>query len=598
MRFLPFVTVAAVVLSFAAPGPAEPQTPAQAAVRSAREAQRRFEAERIRSSPENPAPGGASCDEIIGRICHDDQEGGDWYPGPESPRIVDARSALIAELERSAESAPDDPWILGQRVVYLGEAGQWERADSVARDACVRIGGRDDAQPKAWCGALDGLALHAMGRFVDAERAFRAAIARMDSTRARVWLDPEPWLDAVGRSWWKRTPVLERPARATLVWFLADPLLLVPGNEALTESWARRTLAEARASAANGYGLSWGSDLEELMLRFGAEVGWERAAARPLEAGPLVGIGHHHPEGRPLFPGGRVLLDPAATGARDWIPDLRTMRSGYAPPYASVVLPSAGQLAIFPRGDGFVLVGAHALPEDTTYHAKHDHPLRKEVRSRWRGQPTEAGLFLIPVDPDSMGHRAALASRTVATEEASLLLEAPAGTWVASLEILAPEQRRAGRTRMGVTYAASPSDVPTLSDLLLVDSALADGSVLADAAARARPRDWLVSGERLAIAWELFGLGYGTGSLSYRLSVERADVGFLRRAGGRLGLLRPPFSQSLEWQEPSPDRPGVVLRSVEIELPRADPGLYRVRLEVGISGRTPLIRERMVEIRP
>ena len=598
VRFVPVVVVALMTGQLV---PLAGQTSPAAALAVAREAQRRFERERIAWSPENRAGRGVICDEIIGRICHDGREGGDWYPGPEDAHIGAARDTLLGALGRAAAAAPDDPWILGQRVFNLGEAGQWERADSLATAACAQVEGRGNARsdpegalpPGVWCRALEGLALHGLGRYVEAEQAFRAALAGMDPTDAEEWLDPEPDLDVDGRSWLKGLSESARRDRAALVWSLADPLLLVPGNDALTEFLARRTLALARASSRSAYGLTWGSDLEELMLRYGTEVGWERVASRPLESGPLSGIGHHHPESRPLLPGGSVLRDPAASDEIDWFPDLRSARSGYAPPYAAVVLPGEGQLALFPRGDRFVLVGAHKLPDDTTYHAKHDHASRAVVLVPWRGLASEAGLFLTPVDGGPV-----LASRSAGNEEGSLMVEAPAGRWMASLEVFAPEQRRAGRTRLGVAYAGSPPDVPTLSDLLLVAEALPDGATLEDAAARARPRSWLAAGERVAIAWELFGAGDRVGSLTYRLWVEKAQGGLLRSFGRRLGLIGAPANRSLEWEEPGGEGPRPLLRSIEIELPRVEPGDYRIHLEVGMRGRTLLVREKAVTIRP
>ena len=559
---------------------------AQTTVSDAHDAQRRFEINRVRWLPATASLRYGPCDQVLGRFCLRDDEGDDWYPGPEDPRIVRAREELLDVL--AAAGTLGDPWILGQRVVYLGEAGRWDEARSLAAAAC---GG---GEGNGWCRALEGLALHALGRFPESESAFRRALARMDAERVRVWNDPEPLLDSEGRAWWRSLSEAVRPDRANLVWALADPFLLVPGNDGLTEFWSRWTMAEIRAGARNAYGMAWGSDLEQLTVRYGWEVGWEREEARPL--GPRTGgavVGRHHPESRPLLPGGAVFQDPAVASEQTWIPDASRLRSGYAPAYAPIVLPGAGQLAIFPRGDRFVLVGALALPEDTTFHAKHVHPDREQASPPWQGRASEVGLFLIPVD----GQGTTLAVGAVGREQGGFTLEAPAGRWVASLEVVAPEQRRAGRTRMGVVVAATSSRQATLSDLLLLDTALPEGASLEDAAARALPRDWLVHGERLAIAWELFGLGYGMESLSYRLTVEKTDRGLLRRAGRWLRILGSPRVRRVEWEEPGPERLGPALRSVEVDLPELDPGSYEVRLEVRGPQGAPLVRTRAVEVR-
>ena len=368
----------------------------------------------------------------------------------------------------------------------------------------------------------------------------------------------------------------------------------MPGNDGLTEFWSRWTVAEVREDARNTYGMSWGSDLEELTVRYGWELGWEREEARPL--GPRTGgavVGRHHPESKPLLPGGRVFRDPSGSTEQSWIPNARRLQSGYAPAYAPIVLPGMGQLAIFPRGDRFALVGAIALPEDTTFHFAHAHPGRQDASPPWQGRAREAGLVLMPLD----GQGTALAVRSSGREQGGFMLEAPAGRWVASLEVMAPEKRRAGRTRKGVVVTSALPGEATLSDLLLVEKVLPDGASLDEASGLVLPRSWLAQGERLAIAWELFGLGDGQESLSYRLTVEKVDAGLLRRAGRWLRILGSPRIRRVEWEETGPERRGPLLRSVEVDLPDLDPGSYEVRLEVLRSLGAPLVRTLTVEIK-
>ena len=567
---------------------ASPEPDTDAGLRSARDAQRRFERERVRWFPVTRSWGGGDCDEVLGRMCLHHREGSDWYSTPEDPRIGAARDELLAELAGAAAHSPDDDWILGQRVFYLGEAGRWEEAAALAARCAV-------AEQDGWCGALKGLAYHVLGRFPEAEQAFRRALARMPAEERAHWLDLRPLLDAAGRGWWNSLAPGERTTSAALFWTLADPLLLMPGNDRLTEHWARLTVARTRDDARNPYGMSWGWDLEELLVRYGWEVGWEREEPRtlnPLATGAVVG--HWDPESRPLLPPPAALQDPARAPPEAWIPSGRWPRTAYAPPYAPVLLPgAAGQFALFPRGDRFVLVGAYALPEDTTYHARHDHPDRERVPPRWRDQPSEAGLFLLPADSE----REPVSVRRVGREQGALLLEAPAGQWMASLEVLAPSKRRAGRTRAGVDVPARPADLASLSDLLLIEGGVEAGESIVEAAERALPRVSLAPGERIAFAWELFGLGYRPEQIAYRLTVERADPGLLWRAGQWLGLLGPARVQQIEWEEPGPERPGPALRGVELEIPDVVPGWYVVRLEVRTAGRDPLVRELRVELR-
>ena len=91
---------------------------------------------------------------------------------------------------------------------------------------------------------------------------------------------------------------------------LADPLYLVPGNDRLAAHYARKTSIRIREQAANPYGLDWERDLEQLVIRYGNEVGWERGQGDP-GAGGLVGdtrhiIGRQHPRESPVRPSAAV----------------------------------------------------------------------------------------------------------------------------------------------------------------------------------------------------------------------------------------------------------------------------------------------------
>ena len=139
------------------------------------------------------------------------------------------------------------------------------------------------------------------------------------------------------------------------VWHLADPLYLVDGNDRLTAHYARWTVATLRDRARNPFHISWGRDLDELTVRHGWELGWERSASRSFTSVENV-IGHKHPEGRDYLPSGRALQDPVAASVEVLSPGKVRPRSLYAPRYAPVLLPMEGQLAVFPRGTRMAIV--------------------------------------------------------------------------------------------------------------------------------------------------------------------------------------------------------------------------------------------------
>jgi len=547
----------------------------------ARQEQARFERWRARALPGIWGSSGGPCDEQVGRFCTWYDEG-DWMPDPESAEVVNRRDALIAYLDSVQDLVPGDDWILGQRVWYRAEAGRWEDAVRVARD-CAR-------GTPWWCHALEGLALHGLGRYEMAEEAFAASLGEMDPERAARWRVPKRALDRDAREFLEREA--DNPFSLDWMWTLADPLFLVAGNDRKTSHYARWTVSTLKERARNPFQISWGRDLEELTVRHGWEIGWERKRSTGLDSREVI-VGHKHPEGRDFMPPGRALEDPAGSGPDALRADRSRPRSLYAPMYAPVLLPMEAQVAVFPRGDAFAVVATHFLPVDTTWHRRGPDQRPWMQPGEAEGAPVRSGLYLVPAPGSGDGGSAGVgglihATVRVGSPEGALVVEAPAGSWVLSVEAWSPPERRAGRLRRGLRYASVPPDVLTLSDLLLVRGGGGDPPTLEDAAARALPRPELRPGESLAVAWELRGLGWAPETIAYALSVERADRSLLRRLGEGVGLFDRNRPLSLEWEEPGPVTPRAVLRALDLALPTLEGGAFDVRLEVRVSGRSPL----------
>jgi hypothetical protein len=529
---------------------------------------------------------GTDCDEQVGRICLRYDEGGDWWPSAEDPRIVAARHELLGTLAEAAGVRPDDRWILGQRVHYLAESGAWSDAEALARP-CVQ----DDPE---WCGALLGLALHGQGRTIESERAFRDALASMEDAERRRWLDPAVVLDGAARGYLDDLADSgpERWAEGMeRVWRLSDPLYLVDGNDRLAEHWSRLTVARLRQGVTNPYGLRWGRDLEEVLVRYGWEVGWDRVLDFTGALGTGV-VGHHHPESRVYIPPGDVLRDPAGSAKEGWRLSPARPRDGYAPAYAPVILPADGEVLRFPRGDRLVVVAAFGVPEDTAHHGPHGHPPFAPPE-RYRGAAAQAGFFLVPLAGGST-----LEVRRDGAAPGALLLEAAAASYVASTEIWVPERGFAGRVRHGVRGLPLPLDVPTLSDLVLLERALPDSVPLELAVREIRAAGVVSPGDTLAVGWEIHGLGWRSDELSYRLSVFRTDVGFFNRLGDWLGISEPAAPLRLSWEEPGPDRPGPRFRTVTLQIPPLERGEYVLRLELSTDAGATLASERALRVAP
>jgi hypothetical protein len=545
----------------------------------ARSAQAQFERARIRFLPLTAEPFGGDCDEIVGRLCTTYGEG-EWYPLPEDPQIAGLRSELIAELDSLQRLVPESDWILGQRVWYRAEHGAWDEARRTA-ESCGRA-------RRWWCDALAGFALHGDGAYAQAEARFSAALAGMDPADARRWRVPRWPVDGAVRDRIADLPADsgEELVLLSRLWALADPLYLVEGNDRLTAHYARWTVARLRDRARNPFRLSWGDDLEQLTVRHGWELGWERRPARDFSRLDDV-VGHKHPEGRDYLPPGDVLERPESATPDDLRADRSRPRSLYAPEYAPVLLPMDAQIAAFPRGPTTVWVSTYTLPEDTTYHVDHDHPRPWMEPGDQAEASDRIGLFAYsPVDGTVDGVQRS------GRVDGALMLEVETGPYVLSAESFSPSRRRAGRFRTGMPERLAPPDIATLSDILMLASDGGDRTTLEDALDSALPAPSLRPGQPFAIGWEVSGLGFRPETMEFEVSVERTDRSFFGRIGGFLGISDRPQPLALSWQEPGPSEPGPVFRSLSLDIPELQEGEYEVRLVLRTIGRSDAVTTR------
>lgn len=557
----------------------------------ARRAQARFERRRVPLLPATaPAGGGTSCDEHLGRMCLSFGGGSDWERPPEHERIGELRAELLEVLGRAGRTLPGDDWIVGQRVHYLGyEEGRWSEAEAAAR-AC---GGT-----RWWCDALLAYVLHRRGEPRAADSVAARALRTMPHDVRERWTDPEPLLDREAAGLYGE--LSDSGAAATRafrdrLWTLADPLYLVPGNDRRTEHFARHVEARIRSEARNPYNLRWGWDLAELTLRYGSEYGWERERPRwnPHEATNVVG--RFHPRSRGLLPPGAVIRDPAALEPGAWTVDEHRARSRHAPSYAPRIHALDPQVAVFRRGDSLLVVAAWEVPPSRDFEMD---PLTSPPSEGYR-----SGLFLAGAPPlDSLVRGAAGGTELTGDTAASarrghLATRAPAGRWLLSVETLHPGERRAWRARMGLVREPIPRGIVALSDLLLLEPGTA-GPTLEEIIPRALPDARAPADRRLGLAWEVYGLTGLEGELRFRATVGRDDPGLLRRAGEWLRLVDPDPPVVVSWSEPAPDRPGPLLRTVDLDLSALGPGEYEIRLELDLRGRTPVTARRTVRVEP
>jgi hypothetical protein len=528
-----------------------------AARRDARTAQAAFERLRLRHLPWTQKIGAGVCDEHIGRFCltYDDRSD-EYTPPPEEPALARARDELIRRLDDAALRSPRDGWVAAQRVRYLVEA----RRAGEAHDAARAFAGE-----AWWRAALMGYALHAAGDHPAAEAAFAAAMETMPDEERRRWTDLAPVLEGSDARELRRMAGPEREAAARRLWWLADPFWMDEGNDRLTEHLARLVADELQERARNVEGLSWGSDLREILLRFGEPAGWERMREWPGVAAPPSLVTHHASPAWEFLPRlSAARGDPAAIPAGAWRLDDRAAPTTYRPWGAKAFAPLEHQLAAFRREDGVEVVAAFALGPDSL-------PPTPDV---------EAALVLARDESSPP----AVAGGRFGSERGVIRMRTAPEAGVVSVEARERTSRRAARARYGVDLTRhANAEGLALSDVLLLADPSARPATLDEAAAGARAGTAARPGERLALFWELYGAEGEADTLTYTLSLAPA---------GRRGAA----PVRMRWRAGSGGA-AVQPRALGVALPvRLRPGPYRLELTVRAGGRAATaMREITVE---
>ncbi|NIP59651.1 MAG: hypothetical protein GWM92_15100, partial [Gemmatimonadetes bacterium] len=194
------------------------------------------------------------------------------------------------------------------------------------------------------------------------------------------------------------------------------------------------------------------------MVRYGSELGWERTRPSAASLAQAAVVGHHHPESRQYVPPGEVFADPTGVAAEGWSLETERPRSAYAPSYAPRMAALPFQVGRFRRGDTLVVAAGFALPDSTPSRIAPAAPGRTHSPSA-RGFPNpspespglpsgppEAGLILLSSD----GSRVARA-RVRGRSSGAAAVRAPAGRYLASVEVWSPGDARAARGRQGVS---------------------------------------------------------------------------------------------------------------------------------------------------
>ena len=520
----------------------------------ARSLQDRFERRRRQMLPKFYAGTADHC-LIVGRFC-------EWHPKFEENVVPDegrdirqARAELLRDLARAAAALPGDDWIAGQRIRYLTEG----------HDSSVIAVARSCRATRWWCDALLGLALHVNENFLGADSAFAAALAGMPPLMRCHWMNLSPLLDDDIRGTYRKMSCAQREALNARIWWVADPLFMVAGNERRTEHFSRVLHTALQSDAANTYGSRWGGDLAELILRFGWAEKWtqEPPASPYLMTSQQVSITGHERE-----PGFHFFLTQRPPDSLSQIVDSLfeidqfPPREQYSPVYAKGFVHLDAQVARFRRGDSTQVVAAFDVGADTIF-SQHKFRAAVVVMGDETTSPAIAEIAESPV-------------------KNVLTVSAPWKSQLIGVELLAKDSAAAARWRSG--FAAIPMDSASISvsDLLFVDEGPSLPADLSEAIPRAHGGTRFARGKPLGLFWELYGKAPVDGALPMSLTITPVDEGFLRRAFRVLRISPKVSPLNIRWQENGAEGMRSA-RSVLLDLSLVPAGKYTVKLEVGNS---------------
>jgi hypothetical protein len=542
-------------------------------VRAARRAQEQFESLRRANLPFRSGAPHFPCDLQIGRFCYWHDDGASPSEIPEPERITRARERFLGALADAARVVKSDEWIVGQHIRYLLEAGR--TADALA--AAV-----DCWSTPWWCDALRGLALHQAREYARADSAFTSALAGMSAEQRCRWTDISLFVGGDAAKRYRRLPCSGRAAFERRFWWLSQPLYSRAGNDVRTEFFARRTMSRLEQHARSAYNLSWGSDVDELLMRFGWPTWWTRDHPSSLTGNAPPSIVGHEPTPSFFFHPTDGLLEasPADAQPDDWEPTTKRPSARYAPAYAASFSELRTQIAVFRRGDSAIVVAAYEPPQDSLF----DDGVG------------EAALALGSNETTPM---TVVRQRVEQSPVQPLVARAAWAPMIASVELTAATRRGVARARLGVRPDGRRSGAHgrlALSDILLHGAADSAAASLEDVSRHALGAARTATGGRVGIYWELYGVRPAGEPLSVTLTVERVGIGWRTRAAERLRLAATATPLRVRWQEMPRRDNGIASRAITIDLSALPAARYRMQLLVTADDGSSAVSERLVEL--
>lgn len=537
----------------------------------AKRAQQRFETFRRANLNESSHGASGTCQERVGRFCY-------WYddvsppPPPERPVLVAARLQLLRTLDSLGRQLPTDEWIAGQRLRYAIEAGRPDSA-LVAAKECRAFGW--------WCRALEGVALHNLGRYAEAEAVWDAALATMSRAQQCMWTDLSLYLDDDTRRQYTRNSCGSEPRLAfeRRTWWLSRVRYGLRGNDLRSEHFARLTYAEILRGSATPYDFGFDEDERELLLRFGRTTAWTRGRSVGPNGQSVVSITGHEPVPAYRFiPPFYVLTSPVTSDSTDWAVQLPPVVARYHPPYAKRLLMLEHQQGLFRRGDTALVVVAYDV-------SKVDSLGDAAVEAALIATPTGTPQQLETI-------------RQNAPKRGTLTVRAPWGPLLMSAEIAVPGVSTLIRARYGIRPPLATGTRVSLSDLLFYTPYGSFPTSIEEALPHAIPTQRVRSGQKLGVFWESYGTNPNGEVITISLTVvpETVEAGRLSRAARALRLARESAPVSLTVEDVSTRGSSTTARALELDISTLRRGEYLVQLEVTVAGQYSIRTDRRIVV--
>lgn len=481
-----------------------------------------------------------------------------WRDGsPQVEAALRAQDRAASHLDRALDADPSrlQAHRLRLRLYLLDDpAGQFGEAAAAALAALPL-----SADAHLWA----GLAARRAGRLDDAERAFRAGLARLPDADRRVFESPARFVRPDDHAAW----TADSAAWSEQFWRARDPRLLTPVNERWQEHVTR--LLTADLLYAFGETRGWDTARGDLFVRYGAprfEGGEMTLAPGGLVYTwfyPDVSFSFHD-----LTASGEVYLtssaegEDSATRARTWA---HTTGETFTP--TPPTIPLVAQASVFRGTDGRQdVVVAYSVPTG------HDGRLR-------------TGAFLL----DSTAAPRAQAVRThdrVPSQAATLSVEP--GAYTVAVEAEHSATGAYGVVRSDLRVRDLHASGLVLSDLLLATASDDEPGAApvgwvrrGDVRLQPAPQAVVATDAPLVVYAEAYGLARDEGRTRYTVEarVEPVDrAGVVRRLGRLLRGRRPPPGVAVAF-DAAGDAADEAVR-LDLDLTALAPGSYTLTLTV------------------